>query len=51
MVAVTMKHNDYRRQMRISFIVYQRARYPLEDDLFDPRREYVKPEYVFCNLF
>lgn len=45
-------YNDYRRQMRSRFIAYRRAHFPLEHELFDPRREYVfKPEYDFCNLF
>lgn len=45
-------YNDYRPQMRRRFIAYRRVHYPLEHELFDPRREYVfKPEYDFCNLF
>ena len=51
-MAAAMTYNDYRRQMRGRFIAYRRAHYPLEHELFDPRREYVfKPEYDFCNLF
>jgi hypothetical protein len=47
-----MTYNDYKRAMLRRFITYRRKHYPLEDDLFDPRRWHVfKTEYAFCNLF
>lgn len=52
MAGIATTYNDYRCQMRLRFIAYRRVHYPLEHELFDPRREYVfKPEYDFCNLF
>ena len=51
MAETATTYSDYTREMRCRFIAYRRAHYPLEDDLFDPRREYVfKAEYDFCNL-
>ncbi|MBN1936954.1 MAG: hypothetical protein JW934_20000 [Anaerolineae bacterium] len=44
-------YNDYVRQMKRRFIHYRHTHYPLEYDLFDPRREHVfKAEFAMCNL-
>jgi hypothetical protein len=47
-----MSYNDYKQAMLRRFITYRRKHYPLEDELFDPRRWHVfKTEYAYCNLF
>jgi hypothetical protein len=47
-----MTYNDYKRAMLRRFTNYRRKHYPLEDDLFDPRRYHVfRAEYALCNLF
>lgn len=47
-----MSYNDYKQAMRRRFIAYRKKHYPIEYDLFDPRRQHVfKTEYAFRNLF
>jgi hypothetical protein len=47
-----MSYNDYKRAMKRRFIAYRRQHYPIEYDMFDPRRDHVfKPEFASFNLF
>ncbi len=47
-----MTYNDYKREMLRRFIAYRRRHYPIESDMFDPRRDHVfKPEFASLNLF
>jgi hypothetical protein len=47
-----MTYNDYKRETLRRFSVYRRRHYPIESDIFDPRRNHVfKPELASLNLF